>query len=126
MCFLRYFYFRPFFYLISYCKAENLPTPEGKELQRLKRQFWKWHDQGNNLGGCRSCYCANPGLKYRRPSSVEAPPIGKIHPFGKLPISRFPNSNQSNQILCHSRFVICRLYILTRDVKINRQCSRDG
>ena len=18
----------------------------------------KWHDQGNNLGGCRSCYCA--------------------------------------------------------------------
>ena len=22
--------------------------------------FWKWHDQGNNLGGCRSCYSANP------------------------------------------------------------------
>ena len=22
-------------------------------LERKKRQFWKWHDQGNNLGGCR-------------------------------------------------------------------------
>ena len=30
---------------------------EGKELQRLKSQFWKWHDVGNNLGGCRTLGC---------------------------------------------------------------------
>ena len=28
--------------------------PKGQlESNLLKRQFWKWHDQGNNLGGCR-------------------------------------------------------------------------
>ena len=34
--------------------APNLPPSEGKELQRPHGGFWKWHDQGNNLGGCRS------------------------------------------------------------------------
>ena len=46
--FFRYFYLRPVFHKIPFCKAQNLPTPEGKELQSPKRQFWKWYDQGNN------------------------------------------------------------------------------
>jgi hypothetical protein len=52
--FLRYFNFRPVFHYFPYCNAKNLPPPEGKELQRAHGGFWKWHDQGNNLGGCRS------------------------------------------------------------------------
>ena len=36
--------------------SQNLQPPEGKKkLWRLKRQFWKWQDQGNNLEECRSC-----------------------------------------------------------------------
>ena len=29
-------------------------------LERKERQFWKWHGHSNKMGGCRSCYCANP------------------------------------------------------------------
>ena len=55
---------------------------------------------------------------------------------GFLQISKFPISNQFNKNLerlyiwgvvrhCLSLFVV-RVYALTRDVKINRRCSRDG
>ena len=53
------------FPLNSYCNAPNLPQPKGKELHRLKRQFWKWHDQGNNSGGCRVLGCDKGANKNR-------------------------------------------------------------
>ena len=69
--FLRYFCFRHIFIKIPYCNAQKLPPPEGKELQRLKRQFRNWHVQGNNLGGCRVLGCHKGANKNRltRPSS---------------------------------------------------------
>ena len=63
MHFFKYFYFRPVNHCIPYCNGKNLPPPEGKELQRPNGGFWKWHDQGNNLGGCRSCYNENCAIR---------------------------------------------------------------
>ena len=50
----------------------------------------------------------------------------------RLLISRFPNSNQSNKNLERLHILgvdcsgICLAFALTRNVQVNRFCSRDG
>ena len=36
-------------------KTYHLRKEKSYRGSRFKRQFWKYHDQGKNLGGCRSC-----------------------------------------------------------------------
>ena len=40
----------------------SLPTPEVEGLERKERQFYKWHDLRNKIGGCRSCYSGKSPL----------------------------------------------------------------